>query len=142
AEHGLSADAVLRIQDARTNGQLAVFRQEISDHVRLASRGDTVVNGVNLPVLAYVQGTAILQGVEGSLEWAATRTVVVGVTGDYLHARQEDGTPLSFMPPPRLGMLLRRDDGRFSLGCGLPYEFRQDAVGAGDGAPAAAHTRR
>lgn len=140
AEHGVALDGVLRVRSTRWNGQFAVYRHDIANYVHLAARGDTVVSGVRLPVLAYAQRRAVLQGAEGSLEWAATPTVVVGVTGDYLHAELADGTPLSFMPPPRLGLLARWDNGTVAVGGDLHHELRQDRVGAADERPTPAHT--
>lgn len=140
AERGRSAEAVLQIQTDRWNGQVAAFRNAISDYVHLVARGDTVVGGTTLPVFVYSQDDATLQGVEGQVEWALRQDLVVGATGDLLHAERSDGTPLSFMPPARLGALLRWDDGTYSLGGNVHHEFRQDRVGAADELPTDAHT--
>ena len=48
-------------------------------------------------------------------------------------------TPLSFMPPARLGALARWDNGRFSVGTDVHHEFRQDRVGAASEQPTPAH---
>jgi iron complex outermembrane receptor protein len=82
----------------------------------------------------------VLRGVEGSLEWAARRDLVVGLSGDALRAEQRDGTPLSFMPAPRVGTLLRWDNGTLSLGGELHHEMRQDRVGSADESATEAHT--
>ena len=125
---------------SRWNGQLAAYRNTIAGYVHLASRGDTVVGGATLPVFTYAQSDATLRGVEGSLEWMARRHLVLGVSGDLLRADQEDGTPLSYMPPPRLGGMVRWDDGAFTLGGDVHHELRQDRVGAADELPTDAHT--
>ncbi|HEX2189391.1 MAG TPA: TonB-dependent receptor, partial [Longimicrobiaceae bacterium] len=140
AERGWSAEGVLTLRGARWNGQLAAYRNAVDGYVHLAARGDTLVGGARLPVLAYVQDRATLRGVEGWVEWAAAREVVLGAMGDYLHAERADGTPLSFMPPPRLGASLRWDDGARSLGGDVHHELRQDRVGAADELPTPAHT--
>jgi iron complex outermembrane receptor protein len=140
AEHGFSVEGLLRVQAPRWTGQLAAYRNRISDFVYLSARGDTLLYGVRLPVLEYAQGTAVLRGVEGAVEVAATRSLVLGVMGDWLHAEHADGTPLSFMPPPRLGSTVRWDDGRWSLGADLHHEMRQDRTGAADELPTPAHT--
>ncbi|HEX2090772.1 MAG TPA: TonB-dependent receptor [Longimicrobiaceae bacterium] len=140
AERGWSAEGVVGVRTARLTGQLAAYRNAVDGYVHLASRGDTVVGGARLPVFVYTQERATLQGVEGALEWAVGRRVVLGATGDYLHAERADGTPLSFMPPARLGALLRWDDGVFSVGGDLHHEFLQDRVGAADELPTPAHT--
>ncbi|HUF51434.1 MAG TPA: TonB-dependent receptor [Longimicrobiales bacterium] len=87
----------------------------------------------------YTQAPARLRGVEGSLEVAVTNTLVAAIRGDVLHARQQDGTPLSFMPPARTGFTIRWDDGRFSLGGDAHYEFAQEHTGSAAEAPTDAH---
>lgn len=140
AERGRALEAVLQIRSARWNGQMAAFHNAIADYVHLAARGDTVIDRATLPVFVYAQGDATLRGVEGQLEWAARRDLVLGASGDLLHAAQRDGTPLSFMPPARLGALLRWDDGTFSLSGDVHHEFRQGRVGAAAERPTEAHT--
>jgi iron complex outermembrane receptor protein len=140
AEHGLSIEGLLRVQNPRWTGQMAAYRNRVSDYVFLAARGDTLLYGVRLPVLEYAQGAVTLRGVEGAVEVAATRTLVVGMMGDWLHAEHEDGTPLSYMPPPRVGGTVRWDDGRWSLGADLHHEMRQDRTGAAAELPTPAHT--
>jgi iron complex outermembrane recepter protein len=140
AERGLGAEGVLRLQNGRWNGQVAVYRNRIDDYVYLTARGDTTLYGVTLPVLSYAQSRAVLWGAEGSVEWAAARTFVVGAMGDYLNATQENGRPLSFMPPPRVGGNARWDDGTFSLSADVHRELRQDRVGAAQERPTPAHT--
>lgn len=139
-ERGVSVEGVLRAQARRWTGQVAAYHNRVSDYVYLAARGDTLLNGVRLPVLEYAQGTAVLRGVEGAVEVAATRALVLGVMGDWLRAEHADGTPLSFMPPPRLGGTVRWDDGRWMLGADLHHEMRQDRVGAAAELPTPAHT--
>lgn len=140
AERGRSAEAVLQIRAGRWNGQFAAFHNAVADYVHLVARGDTVVDGATLPVFVYDQTDATLRGVEGQLEWELRRDLVLGATGDLLHAEQRDGTPLSFMPPARLGGVLRWDDGTLSLGGEVHHEFRQERVGAADELPTDAHT--
>jgi iron complex outermembrane receptor protein len=140
SERGLSLEGVLRLRKSRWNGEFAAYHNAIDGYVHLAARGDTVIHGVHLPVLAYAQSRAVLRGMDGSLEWAATTALVLGVMGDYLHAQQANGTPLSFMPPPRVGLLTRWDNGTLSLGGDVHREFRQDRVGAAAELPTPAHT--
>jgi iron complex outermembrane recepter protein len=140
AERGLAVEGVLRLQDRRWNGQVAVYRNQVDDFVYLKARGDTTLYGVTLPVLSYAQDRAVLWGAEGSLEWAATRTIVLAAMGDHVHAEQANGKPLSFMPPPRLGASARWDDGIFSFAADAHHELRQDRVGAAEERPTPAHT--
>jgi iron complex outermembrane receptor protein len=133
-------EGVLQVRTGRWNGQVAAFRNAVTDYVHLAFRGDTTVGGATLPVFTYAQDDATLRGVEGQLEWAARDDLVLGATGDVLHARQGDGTPLSFMPPARLGGSIRWERGIASLGGDVHHEFRQGRVGAADELPTDAHT--
>lgn len=139
AERGMGAEALVRVHRSRWNGQFSIYQQRIANYVHLQARGDTILNGVRYPVLSYAQGTAVLQGIEGSLEWAPISSVAVGVMGDMLHGRHEGHLPLSFMPPARLGLTARWDDGRYAIGGDVHHEFRQDRVGAADELPTPAH---
>lgn len=132
AERGLSLEGVVRARSARWNAQIAIHRNAIGDYVHLAAVGDTVLLGTVLPVLRYRQDDAVLAGMEGSIEWAATSSLILGVMGDYLRAGLADGTPLSYMPPPRLGVLARWEEARFTLGGDVHHEFEQRRVGPAD----------
>lgn len=140
SERGVALEGVLRVQSGRFNGQLALYRNTIDDYVFLQAQGDTVIGNARLPILSYSQARARLQGAEGSLEWAVSQSLVASVMGDYLHAQQENGTPLSFMPPARLGVTVRWDNGRYSVGGDVHHEYRQDRVGAASELPTPAHT--
>ena len=140
AERGLSVESLLRIHGARLHVQLALFRNTIDDFVHLTARGDTVLYGVRLPVLAYTQERATLSGAEASVEWAATERLVLGLLGDYLHAAREGGEPLSYMPPPRLGTSVRWEGKTFSAGGDVHHELAQRRVGEAGEPPTPAHT--
>jgi len=140
AERGTGAEGVVRVRSSRWNGQFVAYQNRIGNYVHLLAQPDTVVNGEPVSVFRYGQTDAVLRGVEGSLEWAARRDLVVGFSGDALRAEQRDGTPLSFMPAPRLGTLLRWDNGMLSLGGELHHEMRQDRVGSADESATEAHT--
>jgi iron complex outermembrane receptor protein len=140
AERGTSVEGVLRVRDRRWNGQFVAYHNRIDDYVYLLAQPDTVVGGHPVSVYRYVQGKAVLQGVEAFLEWAARADLALGLSGDLLHARQADGTPLSFMPPPRFGGFARWDNGTWSLGGELHHELRQDRVGSAQESVTPAHT--
>jgi iron complex outermembrane receptor protein len=140
AERGTSLETVIRVRNSRWNGQFVAYQNRIGDYVHLLAQPDTVVDGDPVSVFRYTQSDATIRGVEGTLEWAARPDLVLGLTGDALHAEQRDGTPLSFMPAPRLGTLARWDNGTLSLGGELHHETRQDRVGSADESPTGAHT--
>lgn len=139
-ERGHGLEAVLHIRTGRLNGQLAAYRNVIAHYIYLAARGDTIVDGATVSVLAYTQDRATISGGEASLEWAATDKVVLTLMGDIVQATLRDGTPLSYIPPARIGTELHWDDGTYSLGGGIHHAFRQDRVGPADERPTAAHT--
>lgn len=139
AEHGTGLDGVVRLRTPRWNGQFVAYRNQIRNYVHLLAQPDTLVNGSPVNVFRYGQTDATLQGVEGFVEWAARPDLAVGLSGDLLHARQRDGTALSFMPPPRFGGFARWDDGSWSLGADVHHEMRQDRVGSADESRTPAH---
>jgi iron complex outermembrane recepter protein len=140
AERGDTREVMLRVQDSRWHGQLAVYHSAIRDYVHLVARGDTVLEGITLPVLEYDRTPAVLQGVEGSIEWAATPLLVLSVLGDYIHAAQGNRTPISFMPPARLGAGARREGDRISVGADVDHRFRQSRIGPADEDATPGHT--
>jgi iron complex outermembrane recepter protein len=140
AEHGRSVEGVLHVVSRRINAQGAAYVNRVADYITLAFQRDTTLAGSVLPVYRYVQAPAQLSGVEGSLEVALGPEVAAAVRGDWLRARQLDGTPLSFMPPPRAGVTLRWDDGRHSLGGDVHHELAQRHTGSAQETPTHAHT--
>lgn len=139
-ERGRAFEAVVHLRTSRLNGQVAAFSNHIDDYIQPVFVKDTTIGGAVLPVFVYAQSAARLRGIEGSIEAALTRTVAIALRGDYLDAQQADGTPLSFMPPPRLGLTLRWDNGTFALGGDAHHELEQGRTGAADEAPTHAHT--
>lgn len=138
-ERGRGLDAVLRVRTGRVSAQFAAYHNRIADYIHPTYQGDTVVGGSTLPVYRYAASDAVLRGVEGSLEVALTRSLVLGLRGDRLHAREVGGPPLSYMPPPRAGVALRWDSGRFSLGGDVHHEGAQRRTGAAGEPPTDAH---
>jgi len=138
-ERGHGLETVLRIQTKRLNAQLAAYRNVIDRYIYLAARGDSIVDGVTVSVLSYTQDRATLAGGEASVEWAAMDRLVLTLTGDIVQATLRDGTPLSYIPPARLGAELLWDDGTYSIGGGIHHAFRQDRVGPADERPTPAH---
>jgi iron complex outermembrane recepter protein len=125
-------DAVLRIHRPRLSLDLSAYGTLIQDFVGFEVRGDTTIAGSTWPVMAYVQDGARFVGAEGQVHWVLGRHFVLGASADVVRARSEDGTPVAFMPPARLGASLRRDDGLFSFGAGVRHALRQDRVGLAD----------
>lgn len=139
-ERGHGAEALVRLRTARLNGQFAAYINRIDDYIQPVYQRDTMIAGVPTPVYRYAQAQATLRGVEGSLELAVTPVVLLAVRGDWLRAAQADGTPLSFMPPPRVGVTVRWDNGRFALGGDVHHERAQHNTGSADEGITDAHT--
>ena len=147
-EYSQGVDAVLRVRRPRLTAELAGYVNRVDDYVYPALRStvragepDSVdVGGQILPVFVYTQQDATLRGVEGMVEWAATRRWVVGLVGDVVRAARADGEPIPFLPTARLGGSLRWDDGRRSLGAEARHVFGQGRVAAEDGEPSQAYT--
>ncbi|HYR07380.1 MAG TPA: TonB-dependent receptor [Longimicrobium sp.] len=140
AERGTSVEGVVRVRDGRWNGQFVAYRNWVENYVHLLAQPDTFLDGHPVSVYRYTQDDAVLQGLEAFMEWAARSDLALGVSGDLLHARHADGTPLSFMPPPRVGGFARWDNGRWSLGAEAHHEVRQTRTGAAGESPTPAHT--
>jgi len=140
AERAVGLEALLRAEAPRLGGMVALHRNRIADFVHLEERGDTVIDGTRWPVMAYVQGDAVLTGVDAEGQWLVARRFVVGWSGDIVRGRLLDGELLPFMPAPRLGASLRWDDGRSSLGASARHAFAQGRVGLEDEHPTTAYT--
>jgi iron complex outermembrane recepter protein len=140
AERGRSVEGVLHVRTGGVNAQAAAYVNRIDDYITLAFQRDTLIGGAVLPVFRYVQAAAQLTGAEGSVELVLHRHTALMLRGDWLRARQLDGMPLSFMPPPRAGVTLRWDDGRYSLGGDAHHERAQWRTGAAQETPTHAHT--
>lgn len=140
AERGRAAEVLVRLGTARLNGQAAAFINRIDDYIQLEYQRDTVIAGTTMPVFRFTQSPATLRGLEGSLEIALTPALLLAGRADWLHAEQSDGTPLSFMPPARVGLTLRWDNGRFALGGDAHHERAQQRTGPAEETATDAHT--
>jgi iron complex outermembrane recepter protein len=136
----LGVDAVVRVRGARLVGEASVYGSRIEDFITFEARGDTLVDGVAWPVLAYVQERVRMHGVEGSLEWLAGGGVVVGVQGDLVRGALAGGDPVPFLPPARLGASARWEPGALSVGGAVRHALAQRRVTGGPDVATAAYT--
>ena len=139
-ERGVSHEAVLSVRSRRLVAQLAAYRNRIGNYTRLVALGDTMVAGARLPLLVYGQADAVISGADASVEWSATDALVLGVVGDVLRGSEADGTPLSYMPAPRVGSTMRWERGIWSGGAEVVRVARQHRVGAAEETPTHAYT--
>jgi iron complex outermembrane recepter protein len=133
-------DAVLRVHAAGWTAELSLFTSRINGFIHFEQRGDTVLQGTQWPVLAYVQDRAAFRGAEAQAEWIALGSLVLGVTGDLVVARLADGSPVPFTPPARLGGTARWQGRAFAAGGGVRHGFAQRRVALEGEAPTDAYT--
>ena len=137
AETNRGVDGVLRAQSGRTFAQVAAYYNRIDNFIAPEVDPATPIAEVpneaggvdSVPRVQYGQHDASLRGVEGQVEWAASRRWVLGVMGDVVRGRYEQtGAPLPFIPAARVGGSVRWDDGRWSLGTEVRHGFVQERV--------------
>jgi iron complex outermembrane recepter protein len=137
-EANTGADAVLRVGRRRVTAQIAAYHNRIRDYIALYPTGrDTLApDGLggtkSLPLHTASQRTATLRGVEGSVDVAIARRIVVGAIGDVVRASDAASDPLPYIPPARLGTSARYDDGTVVFGIELRHAFAQSRVPAGE----------
>jgi iron complex outermembrane receptor protein len=125
AEINQGLDAVVRLQSQSVSIQLSGYYNRIGDYIAPVPVGTVLVDGEEFPQIEYRQRDATLSGVEGSAETNLTRRAIVGLMGDFTRGRFADGSPLPFMPAPRLGGTVRWDNAGFTVGGDVRHSFRQ-----------------
>jgi iron complex outermembrane receptor protein len=144
AEINQGVEGVLRLENRRSNGQVAAFWNSIQNYVTPNIVKDTTIAGddgpLTVPLNRISQGNARLRGVEGQFETEVAPHIVLGAMGDLVRGElTATKEPLPFMPAARLGGLARWDDGRFSAEGEYRHAFAQNRVPAAvsDGDPSA-----
>ena len=98
-EYSLQGDLGLDFSSRYVSGQAAVFLNRIDNYIVPAATGG-VEDG--LPVFSYRATRAQLRGGEISLDFHPIHKLHLGGDFSYVHAAQQDGTPLPMIPAPRL----------------------------------------
>ncbi len=133
-ETNQGADAILRVDRSKVSAQLSGYYNRVNNFITPTVVRDTVVDtedGTNtVPLNQFTQADATLKGLEGKMEVEIASHVVVGAVGDIVRAQFLNGGPLPFIPPARLGGLVRYDDGRWTLDGELRHAFAQGRVPA------------
>ncbi|MFN2564647.1 MAG: TonB-dependent receptor [Gemmatimonadaceae bacterium] len=132
AEINQGLDAVLRMQSQSVSVQLSGYYNRIGDYIAPVPVGTVIVDGEEFAKIEYMQRDATLSGAEGAAEANLTRQVVVGVMGDVTRGRFTDGSPLPFMPAPRLGGTVRWENAGVSAGVEVRHAFRQPETPASE----------
>jgi iron complex outermembrane receptor protein len=128
-------DGSLRVQTGRVNAQLGGYYTRVSNFIAPNIVKDTTIDGEEpgtvetVPLNVFAQGDATLTGLEGRIEGAVAPHVVIGAMGDLVRGEfRATKEPLPFIPPARLGVLARWDNGMFSLDGDVRHAFKQDRV--------------
>ena len=140
AERALGVDAVLRYHSTRFSGQVAAYYNRVAGYIYPTVLGETVVDGHVLPVVSYAQHDATLRGLEGSVEAVVWGSLVVGLGGDVVSARRQGGGTIPFLPPARVFLGLRWDDGARLLGVRVRHAAARTRISEGDETPTDAYT--
>jgi iron complex outermembrane receptor protein len=125
-------EGVVRAQGRRVTADVSAYYNRISgyivpfvnDSVDIDDEGETVRVGRAV----YEQADANLRGVEARAELVVAPHFVVGGMGDYVRGTFVDGGNIPFMPPARLGGLVRWDDGKASAEASYRHAFAQNDV--------------
>jgi iron complex outermembrane receptor protein len=128
-EHSTGIEAGVRAERLGTFAQLNAYYNLINQYIRPVSVGMTEVDGDSVPLVNYRQDDAVLYGLEGQIETRVAHQLVGGVMGDLTRARLRDTQEaLPFIPAARLGVSLRFDNGRQSVGGEVRRVFAQSRV--------------
>jgi len=127
------AEAILRLQSQRVNGQFSAFANTIRNFITPNIVKDTLVAGdagpVSVPLNRVSQADVRMRGVEGRIESEVVPDVVLGAMGDLVRGEfSSSKAPLPYMPATRLGTLARWDNGTLSAGADYRHAFAQDRV--------------
>ena len=125
-------DGILRFQGPRVNGQVSAYFNTVANFISPNIVKDTIIDGdtgpITVPLNQFSQADAKMKGLEGRVEIETVPNLVVGAMGDLVRGELKDGTPLPFLPPARLGGLVRWDAKRFSANLEVRHAFKQDRV--------------
>lgn len=146
SETNQGVDAVLRAEGARVTAQVSGYLNQIADYIAPTIVKDTIIDEADgpatVPLNRFSQADATIRGVEGRVEVEVLPRTVVGVMGDALSGRFVDGGALPYMPPARIGGLVRYDGALLVLDAEYRHAFAQTRVpvAAAAGDPAAVAT--
>lgn len=127
-EAGVGLDAFLRIFRDELQAELAVYRNRIGNYIYPRETGDSVRG---LPELRFTNEDATLTGIEGSVEWSATSSVILDATGSYTRGTLTNtGEALPMMPPLRGQIGARYERGGYFVGVAVQGAATQERVGA------------
>jgi len=128
-ETNTGVEGIVRAQTGRVSAQASAYYNRIANYITPFVRDSVDLEDEGRVGRAvYEQADAELRGAEGRLEVEVAPHFVAGVMGDYVRGTFRDGGNLPFMPPARLGGLLRWDDGRFNAETSYRHAFAQNEI--------------
>lgn len=129
AEHGTGLDLFARVNRSGISAEVALYRNWIDNYIYYAPTGRLDPRLQRFPVYQAQGDDAVLQGVEGRVEWEVIDRVVVDANGSYVRAtRAEADEPLPAIPPLHGSLGLRYDVPRYFLSVGVEGAAEQDRV--------------
>jgi iron complex outermembrane receptor protein len=134
-ERAVGLDVSFRWRLARTSGEVAFFRNDISDFIfrRPISPADFAErfgdDPEDFPVIEYGAADSVLQGFEAHTDINLTTSLLAEVTFDYVRGDLKDGDqPLPRMPPFRAIAGLRYQAGGLQVGGDVTAVATQDRL--------------
>ncbi len=100
-EYSLQGDFGLDYASRFLSVQTSLFASRIDHFIFLARTGDVDAEE-GLPVYSYGQSPAFLRGGELSVDLHPVHRLHIGADVSFVRASQQDGTPLPFIPAPRI----------------------------------------
>lgn len=129
AETGLGTDLFLRITRDRIKGELAAFRNAISNYIFPRQTGK-IDEETELPIYQFVGEDAVLTGLEARAEWSVTdRLVLDGSTSYVRGVLNASDEALPQIPPLSGRLAVRYEHPRYFVGAGAKMASRQDRLG-------------
>ncbi|HET7321251.1 MAG TPA: TonB-dependent receptor, partial [Longimicrobiaceae bacterium] len=125
-------EGVLRVQTTKLTARGSLYYNHISGFIAPLRVGDTtvVVDGTSrtVPLDVFSQADAAVHGAEGQAEYALLEEWVIGASGDFVRGEFTGGGPLPYMPPARLGGLMRWEPGPLSAEATYRHAFAKQRV--------------
>ncbi|CAN5692525.1 TonB-dependent receptor [soil metagenome] len=115
AEVGLGVDAFVRVNRDRLNGELAAFRNALTNYIYYRDTGQ--VSRTGLPIYQATSADAVLVGFEASASAEPLRHVVLNGVVSHVHGTlTTNDQPLPMMPPLRAQLTARYETPSYSAG--------------------------
>jgi iron complex outermembrane receptor protein len=148
SEHALGFDVSMRWRHARASGEIAYFRNDISNFVfrspisfedledrlgdfedRFPNRELDIEEAEEFPIVENIGADSVLQGFEAHGDFGLTSTFFAEFGLDYVHGELKDtGDPLPRIPPLRTNVGLRYQYNAFQVGGNVTAAAKQDRV--------------